>query len=465
MSIPGSINFGPDFCASAETDVLLGAAQAALKEIACADYDDCDVEIASICGHNSRRSLSSRNLQTTDESDVVYEINVSFSCSIASCSSHEDIATFDAISAAIDVAVADSLTYGDFLNSLVNVPGLLISDSTTSVACMAVYGQTHEPVASVVSDGSAIGPALAFYPDWGTDSGTCLSDGNAPPYMKKDEGWLFSSLEQCCAQHFSGWRNNNCMHKKGSGLWYVSDEDDKCVRDCTEGQGATCGGLVHLGSNDLFTKPRNCCETKLPWVFSDFCEADSLLSSCYGGTGRWYRGDIAGSEVCIEDCRVVDGGNTACGGLVQDSFVTIHDSVEDCCSSEYGWMQNELCATRSNKTTTDKYWPDEIKGRCFSDSDTPATDMGISLFDSAGECCLTSLWWLSEAVCLAASGAASTASGTGKYYILWDKEKCAIDENDNLAEAWDELFDGENECCDKLSWIDREHCVYAGVPV
>jgi len=142
--------------------------------------------------------------------------------------------------------------------------------------------------------------------------------------------------------------------------------------------------------------------------------------------------------------------------------VTLHDSVEDCCSSEYGWMQNELCATRSNKTTTDKYWPDETNGRCFRDSETPAKDLGKLLFNSAGECCLTSIWWLSEAVCLAASGDAATASatvsGTGKFYILWEEEQCAKDEKDTLAKTWDDLYDTESECCDKMPWVDQEHC-------
>jgi hypothetical protein len=31
-------------------------------------------------------------------------------------------------------------------------------------------------------------------------------------------------------------------------------------------------------------------------------QAESFVSSCYAGTGLYYRGDTAGSDVCVRDC-------------------------------------------------------------------------------------------------------------------------------------------------------------------
>ena len=47
---------------------------------------------------------------------------------------------------------------------------------------------------------------------------------------------------------------------------------EKCVTDCKEGQGATCGGLANPISDNLFADPGSCCETELAWKFTDFCE-------------------------------------------------------------------------------------------------------------------------------------------------------------------------------------------------
>ena len=85
-------------------------------------------------------------------------------------------------------------------------------------------------------------------------------------------------------------------------------------------------------SDRLYSDPKSCCESELQWRFVAFCEvsypsdwlkpvhyfnsscelpippcytstqAESLLSSCYGGTGLYYRGDSADSDFCIRDC-------------------------------------------------------------------------------------------------------------------------------------------------------------------
>ena len=121
-------------------------------------------------------------------------------------------------------------------------------------------------------------PGGVFYPDWEAHSGTCLQDGNQPVYMKNTEAWLFGSLKECCDRYYGGWKKNKCMNIKGSGLGYVSHMGGKCVTDCDSGSGGTCGGLANLFSDNLFTDPRSCCGSELPWAFIEFCEVSSPIA-------------------------------------------------------------------------------------------------------------------------------------------------------------------------------------------
>ena len=65
------------------------------------------------------------------------------------------------------------------------------------------------------------------------------------------------------------------MNKRGSGLWYVKDATGKCAVDCEEGNGLICGGLAAPFSDDLFADPKSCCESKLNWLLTEFCEVSN----------------------------------------------------------------------------------------------------------------------------------------------------------------------------------------------
>lgn len=184
------------------------------------------------------------------------------------------------------------------------------ADLLQFLCSLAVWGvvsegePTVEPIQYLTS--------TLYFPDWDTNSGTCLQ-GTPPEYMESNpEGWLFETLEGCCERYYGGWNYNKCMNIKGSGLWYVSHLNGKtsilfrmfgasslancltlltctcfvigrCVTDCKEGQGATCGGLANPVSDDLYADPRSCCVADLPWVFVEFCEV-SLFRPINRGT-------------------------------------------------------------------------------------------------------------------------------------------------------------------------------------
>jgi hypothetical protein len=72
------------------------------------------------------------------------------------------------------------------------------------------------------------------------------------------------------------WDTNSCMNIEGSGLWYADQLNGKCVTDCKEGNGVTCGGLAKVFSDRIYSDPRSCCESELQWRFPEFCEVSNM---------------------------------------------------------------------------------------------------------------------------------------------------------------------------------------------
>ena len=60
-------------------------------------------------------------------------------------------------------------------------------------------------------------------------------------------------------------------------IWYVRNQDLKCVANCTEsGVSELCGGIVHdLHVRDVFASPQECCSKKLDWMVNK-CFASSM---------------------------------------------------------------------------------------------------------------------------------------------------------------------------------------------
>jgi hypothetical protein len=137
-------------------------------------------------------------------------------------------------------------------------------------------------------------------------------------------------------------------------------------------------------------------------------------------------------------CLLYTDGDITCGGLVEDTWVVLHDTAEDCCSSEFNWIDTELCASRTTHAPNEKYWVDK-SGKCYQDSDVPTVDLSVELCDSIEDSCAYEVPWLSEAVCLAASGIDSIGLGSNSFYV--QNEKCVQDcvgaaPCGGLAEKW-----------------------------
>lgn len=464
ITVPGSMSVNADICGFSEEQVThyTGILEETLNEVACADQDDCKAVITSVCGSGTVRRLQGG----TSTWQVDFEISQIFTCQIASCDGDQDTATSSSLAEIISAHVMSSIDGDQFATILsqkiIATPGPL---DVNIVTCLVVWGVIEESVTAVANkDGTG-----RFYPDWDGHSGTCLQDGNEPQYMQKNgTSWIYDTLEGCCTEYYDGWNWNNCLHTFGSGQWFVDYTTGKCGTDCHIGSGSTCIGLANPVANDLFLDPLTCCQAKLQWKFDEFCEADSLGTSCYLGTGKYYRGDNSkelDSNVCVRDCRI-GSADPSCGGIIEEEHIKLYETPEDCCTNEFDWIQNELCAKRTTRGSVSKYWPDMTEGKCVDDSISPTEDLSVELYDTRASCC-TVIHWVSDAACIAdSSSVALEPQGSGKYYIDWRNEKCVADcaegsgEQDcgGLAEIWDDLHETAADCCDYMPWVDREQC-------
>ena len=91
--------------------------------------------------------------------------------------------------------------------------------------------------------------------------------------------WLCDTLEECCERYYSGYNKNKCINEQGSGLWYVDHLNKRCVVDCDESSKylRDLYLLFLVRSEDLYADPKSCCEDKLGWIQSQFCEVSVLV--------------------------------------------------------------------------------------------------------------------------------------------------------------------------------------------
>lgn len=73
----------------------------------------------------------------------------------------------------------------------------------------------------------------------------------------------------------------------------------------------------------MYANPLECCEGQLQWIFSEFCQSQSLGNSCYGGTRKFYRGP---GNVCVRDCEE-SSSDPQCGGIVNGDWVRLYEDA------------------------------------------------------------------------------------------------------------------------------------------
>jgi len=345
---------------------------------------------------------------------VDWELITTVICETIECAGVSDIVHAESVASNIGDTIRDAIQSGSFASALQSNSNVMEILGSAALSCLVVWGTVYTTSQATDNEGHSIvntNTTHPYYPDWKSYSGTCLNDGYEPTYMKSSPSyWLRDTLEGCCDAYYSGFNRPKCMNDQGSGKWYVDHTSTKCRTDCKEGGGSTCGGISAVSDDLIFTDPIDCCENELSWIFPNYCEAESLEIDYYCGTGKYYRGD----EVCVKDCDTnCAGGDSTCGGIVKTSDVMLHDTATACCDAHFHWIEDELCAARSDGRTVDKYYPDYIS-KCIRDNETQAEDLSVPIYDTAEACCTAHIDWISLSECVG-NARGVTAQGTGHY--------------------------------------------------
>ena len=223
-----------------ETALFVELFEGAIESFANSASDDViesTATVTSIEGIGDRRR---RNLQGSDEDLVTinYSLDVATTCT-SGCLDNGDatkLAVDGSVSDGIEDALVDEIldaSTSDQVNNALSLttafaasieaeesPSTADEESDNGPTIETEQEQDEAPSASVaesdnglsietqeqveISINESTDTALAaeFYPDWIGHSGTCRNDGNAPLYMTLNQGWIESSLQDCCSRHF-----------------------------------------------------------------------------------------------------------------------------------------------------------------------------------------------------------------------------------------------------------------------
>ena len=429
--------------------------------------DTCKVDVTRVCGQDfSSRLLSTDERKLQASATVEYELILLVLCTGDGCTTDAD-----AIEAANDQLrvlagkLESSFDSGAFSKSL-RENEVLIQVLGSEVECLLAWGTVNVIDPNIVDEapgGGASGKLTnatnLFYPDWDGKDLTCLRDGNEPGYMRMNpSSWMYGTIEACCTRYYYGWNYQQCLGSNGSGLWHVDFLDQKCVTDCPKEAGPLCGGFAPT-EESLFDSALSCCTSMLGWLYSEYCESQSLLNTCYVGTGKWYRG--AQDNQCVKDC--VPAKHPTCGGIVAEDWVPLYEDASECCNSEFDWQVNDMCVSRSTVNTTAKYYADWKTHKCINDAETPTEDVSLELYDNAESCCTTEISWERLEICVAAT-MGTVAQGSSDWYVDWKKLKCSKDCEGSapcggVAQSYTQRYATSSECCAMINPHDRSECI------
>ena len=305
-----------------------------------------------------------------------------------------------------------------------------------------------------------------FYPDQSTtgwESG-CLNDGAYPGWMDQNPStWLFSTLDKCCAQHFS-WNYDYCMGTHDDtcarAYWYPDWEggSSSCVRDGDE--------PLYMTQNPgqyLFSTKVECCEEHYSWD----------IGSCMGGDasgasgGLYYPDWTSGDEECKNDGNAPDY-------MVNNQNTWLYTDKGDCCARYFNYKLGDCMGTTTSSAGSDKYFPDwagDNEG-CLQDTGSTRAPDYMSgsatwLFDDLESCCSQHYSW-NKNNCMGTSS--STAlTGSEQFYVLWKGgannadvcvKDCAVGAGTNcggFAESWDTKYDTQAKCCsERVSYAYKD---------
>jgi hypothetical protein len=277
---------------------------------------------------------------------------------------------------------------------------------------------------------------------------------------------MYDTAANCCKSKLNWMDSERCVTASttgvdptdgdtpGTGEWRKNDSWSYCVLDCTAGE--------TIGASD-------------PIITVDPL---SVLTPA-GSTGS---GDTYPDQ---------------CDGVSGDSSASMYKADLSACCKSVNWVQAETCESLSTGEKTMMFFADPSDGKkCVVHQEATTTGSAIDctagvitsptgadgpfgvtcepeiqtstkLYTTLQKCCEANVPWDEDACFYNSKGAA--APGTLKYYVDWSKMKCVQDCPDTaaapcggIAESWDTLFASSTACCDRLTWVKRQDCIYTG---
>jgi hypothetical protein len=357
----------------------------------------------------------------------------------------------------------------------------------TVAACCAGKLSYLDPSYCAARSGTTPVGTNKFYPD--SQNGRCVEDTTGTLAENTDK--LYADAATCCSTGL-GWVNSDFCESRSTGesgfadKWYVDYDSMTCKNDCDASDPPSGVDADACKENEdrsvvYYDTATTCCAGKLAWIPSATCVTVSTTGAAATSTGTAkYYADYASSGKCVQDCAVDDVNEPYCGGILTNvAGVQLFDTVEACCASKFGWMDGDLCESKTTGTATNKWYVNYQDNACVQDCTAAAnspcdgspSDSSIQLFSTAAACCTAKLGWLDSTTCesVSTTGSAST-TGTNKWYADYAssgtcKMDCVVASGSPSCggvlsnTAGVTLYDDEDACCAaKFGWQDTSVC-------
>eukprot|EP00986_Skeletonema_menzelii_P012279 scaffold6708_cov153-Skeletonema_menzelii.AAC.5 len=258
---------------------------------------------------------------------------------------------------------------------------------------------------------------------------------------KNANAWV--DLDYCSSRAVSTF-DESSSSSTGSNNWFVDYEDGVCRQDCYPLGGTSPCEWADNGSLRFYDSSTACCKAALASNNEAACVAASDSGSTISTvqTRKWYV-STSGDQPCALDCNTSSStGDEACGGTVSKTGVRLYESVAECCSTAYGWLNKDLCAAMSGNdgAYTDLWYVDYGANACKKDCavgsdpacDGRPDDITTPMYTSAAACCSAKLSWIDKDTCETSSTTGvdptdSDSPGTGEWRKNSAWSSCVLD--------------------------------------
>ena len=215
-------------------------------------------------------------------------------------------------------AINSKLSAGSTLTAISNAVASEASAASSAIASASTFSISG--FTQGVTKGVSFKP---FYPDWLTPGNYCSNDGNSPPFMNQPdirEGYIFTTLAECCAKWFS--YAPECVGGLGKASVVEKYYPDHASRGCSK----KSENLFKSWEQEKYDTLEQCCREKFPYAKQTCCDLPGM-GGCSG----------AGKTVFFPDWNANKCVRRDKGTLATYELEFAHDTQSSCCSAYFNW--------------------------------------------------------------------------------------------------------------------------------